>query len=73
MKVYSGLNDQTIIPIPRSGLVQKYLTFTYMRCFYNKLIKRKGPNPAKVATARCMLTIISRMLKENRPYILYKR
>ena len=28
MKVYSGLNDQTIIPIPRSGLVQKYLTFT---------------------------------------------
>jgi len=28
MKEYPGLNDQTIISIPRSGLVQKYLTFT---------------------------------------------
>ena len=44
-----------------------------MRCFYNKLKKRKGPNPAKVAAARRMLTIIFRMLKENRPYIPYKR
>jgi len=39
-----------------------------MRCFYNKLKKRKGPNPAKVAAARRMLTIIFRMLKENRPF-----
>ena len=31
MKVYSGLNDQTIIPITRSVLVQKYLTFTTRR------------------------------------------
>jgi len=44
-----------------------------MRCFYNKLKKRKGPNPAKVAAARRMLTIIFRILKENRPYIPYKR
>jgi len=44
-----------------------------MRCFYNKLKKRKGPNPAKVAAARRMLTIIFRVLKENRPYISYKR
>jgi len=37
------------------------------------LKKRKGPNPAKVAAARRMLTIIFRILKENRPYIPYKR
>jgi len=28
MRKYPGLNDQTIISIPRSGLVQKCLTFT---------------------------------------------
>jgi len=44
-----------------------------MKCFYNKLKRRKGPNPAKVAAARRMLTIIFRMLKEKRPYIPYKR
>jgi len=28
MRKYPGLNDQTIISIPRSGLVQMSLTFT---------------------------------------------
>jgi len=44
-----------------------------IRCFYDRLKKRKGANSAKVATARRLLTIIYRMLKENRPYIPYKR
>jgi transposase len=44
-----------------------------MKCLYNRLKKRKGSNPAKVATARRMLTIIYRMLKEKRAYIPYKR
>jgi transposase len=44
-----------------------------LRCFYERLKKRKGANSAKVATARRLLTIIYRMLKENRPYIPYKR
>ena len=44
-----------------------------LRCFYEKLKRRKGANSAKVATARRLLTIIFRMLKENRPYIPYKR
>jgi transposase len=43
-----------------------------MRLFYERLKKRKGANSAKVATARRLLTIIYRMLKENRPYIPYK-
>ena len=44
-----------------------------IRCFYDRLKRRKGANSAKVATARRLLTIIYRMLKENRPYIPYKR
>jgi len=44
-----------------------------IKSFYHRLKKRKGPNPAKVATARRMLTIIYRVLKENRLYIPYKR
>jgi transposase len=44
-----------------------------IRCFYDRLKKRKGANSAKVATARRLLTIIYRMLKENRPYIPHKR
>jgi hypothetical protein len=41
--------------------------------YYERLKRRKGTNSAKVATARRLLTIIYRMLKENRPYIPYKR
>jgi len=44
-----------------------------IRCFYDRLKKRKGANSAKVATVRRLLTIIYRMLKENRSYIPYKR
>ena len=44
-----------------------------IRCFYDRLKRRKGANSAKVAAARRLLTIIYRMLKENRPYIPHKR
>lgn len=44
-----------------------------LRIYYERMKKRKGGNSAKVATARRILTIIYRMLKENRPYIPYKR
>ena len=44
-----------------------------LRLFYERRKKRKGANMAKVATARRLLTIIYRMLKENRAYIPYKR
>ena len=44
-----------------------------LRCCYERLKRKKGANSAKVATARRLLTIIYRMLKENRPYIPYKR
>ena len=44
-----------------------------LRCHYERLKRRKGANSAKVATARRLLTIICRMLKENRSYIPYKR
>jgi len=44
-----------------------------IRCFYDRLRGRKGANAAKVATARRLLAVIYRILKENRPYIWYKR
>jgi transposase len=44
-----------------------------IRLHYERRKKRKGANLAKVATARRLLTIIYRMLKENRVYIPYKR
>lgn len=44
-----------------------------IRCFYERLKKSKGGNSAKVATARRLLTIIYKMLQENRPYVAYKR
>jgi transposase len=44
-----------------------------IRVFYQKRAKRKGANSAKVATARRLLTIIYRMLKEKRAYVPYKR
>jgi transposase len=40
-----------------------------LRVFYNRLARRKGPNVAKVAVARRLLTIIYRVLKEKRDYI----
>ena len=36
--------------------------------FYRRIAVRKGANPAKVATARRLLTIVYKILKENREY-----
>jgi transposase len=36
--------------------------------YYRRLKVRKGPNPAKIATARLLATIIYRVLKQQRPY-----
>jgi len=44
-----------------------------VRVFYERLARRKGPNMAKVATARRLLTIIYKILKEGRCYVPYKR
>lgn len=44
-----------------------------IRLFYQKRARRKAVNIAKVATARRLLTIIYRVLREQREYILYKR
>jgi len=39
-----------------------------LRRYYDRLARRKGANTAKVATARRLLTIAYRVLKENREY-----
>lgn len=44
-----------------------------LKVFYQKIARRKGANIAKVATARRLLTIIYKILKEKRVYIPYKR
>ena len=44
-----------------------------IRLYYQKRKKRKGVNSAKVATARRLLTIIYRVMKEKRAYIPFKR
>jgi transposase len=41
--------------------------------FYKRIARRRGANIAKVATARRLLTIIYKILKEKRCYIPYKR
>jgi transposase len=40
-----------------------------LRILYQRLARRKGPNVAKVAVARRLLTIIYRMLTERRDYL----
>jgi transposase len=40
-----------------------------LRALYQRLTKRKGPNVAKIAVARRLLTIIYRVLMEKRDYI----
>lgn len=42
-----------------------------LNLFYQRLKQRKGPNVAKVATARRLTTIAFHMLKEKRTYIPY--
>ena len=44
-----------------------------LRCFYERLARRKGANKAKVATARRLLTIIYKVWKEERSYVPYRR
>ncbi len=44
-----------------------------IRLYYQRIKKRKGANSAKVATARRLLAIIYRVMKEKRAYIPYKR
>jgi len=44
-----------------------------LRCFFERLARGKGANKAKVATARRLLTIIYKLLKEGRNYMAYRR
>jgi len=44
-----------------------------IRVFFDKRARRKGANVAKVATARRLLTIVYRVLRDGRCYIPYKR
>jgi transposase len=44
-----------------------------IRLYYNRHARRKNNNVAKVATARKLLTIVYRVLKERREYEPYKR
>ena len=39
-----------------------------LKRYYEKIKQRKGSNSAKVATARRLLTIVYRVLKEKRAY-----
>jgi transposase len=39
-----------------------------LRRYYERLRQRKGPNPAKVATARRLLLLVHRVLSQERPY-----
>lgn len=39
-----------------------------LRCYYERIKQKKGPNPAKVATARRLATIVYRVLSRKRPY-----
>ena len=42
-----------------------------LRAYYEKVRLKKGPNPAKIATARRLATIIYRVLYQGRPYKVY--
>lgn len=44
-----------------------------LREYYDRLRQRKGPNAAKVATARRLLTIVYRVLSQARPYEVRRR
>jgi transposase len=39
-----------------------------LRSYYERIRAQKGPNPAKVATARRLATIVYRVLSQRRPY-----
>jgi transposase len=42
-----------------------------LRAYYEKIKVKKGPNPAKIATARRLATIIYRVLYQKRPYKVF--
>ena len=44
-----------------------------LKLFYQRQVRRKSANSAKMATAKRLLTIIYKVLKERREYIPYKR
>lgn len=44
----------------------------WLRAHYDHIKSRAGSNPAKVAVARRLLTLVYRVLKERRPYRLVK-
>jgi hypothetical protein len=44
-----------------------------LSCFYERLARGKSANKAKIATARRLLAVIYRVLKEGRNYIAYRR
>ena len=44
-----------------------------LKLFYQRRVRRKSANSAKMATAKRLLTIIYSVLKERREYIPYKR
>ena len=39
-----------------------------LRLYYNRIARKNGSKAAKVAVARRLLTIVYRVLKEERPY-----
>jgi transposase len=41
-----------------------------MAAYYARIKARSGPNPAKIATARRLATIVYRVLRQRRPYYL---
>lgn len=43
-------------------------TDSQVRSYYERIRAHKGPNPAKVATARRLATIVYRVLSQRRPY-----
>jgi transposase len=42
-----------------------------LRTYYEGMKEKKGPNPAKVATARRLATIVYRVLSQKRPYQIF--
>ncbi|MFQ5947117.1 MAG: IS110 family transposase [Anaerolineae bacterium] len=44
-----------------------------LRQYYERVRHRKGPNAAKVATARRLLTLVYRVLSQERPYEVRRR
>ena len=61
------------IDIRRMVMIEIFKKDFDLRLFYTRHARRKDANIAKVATARRLLTIIYKILKERRCYEPYKR